>query len=123
MLKSLFRELTGASLKDSDPCPSLAPFRDKCHVVVVFEGSNDDRPLRQEEALVPYDRTLADHDIAVLRVAGGGVFQLFENPFGKTKWLLENATGTIASGRFAPAAGGRSIATTSSLRFMVAPQL
>ncbi|AVA25156.1 DUF4174 domain-containing protein [Rhizobium sp. NXC24] len=81
MLRSLFREFAGAGGKLDDPCPSLASFRNRCNVLVIFEGSNDDRPIRQEEELLHHERNLTDRDVAVLRVAGGGVFQLFEEPY------------------------------------------
>ncbi len=80
MLRSLFRELAGIGDKVTDPCPSLASFRDRCSVLVIFEGSSDDRPARQEEELLHHEKSMTERDIAVLRIAGGGVFQLFEEP-------------------------------------------
>jgi hypothetical protein len=53
-------------------------FRNKCHVLVLFEGSADDRPELQEEYLANQHEALASRDIALLRVAGGGVFSSFE---------------------------------------------
>jgi hypothetical protein len=48
---------------------------------VIFEGSSDDRPVRQEEELLHHEKNLIDREVTVLRVAGGGVFQLFEEPY------------------------------------------
>jgi hypothetical protein len=81
MLRSLFKEFSGVDGKLNDPCPSLVSFRNKCNVLVIFEGSNDDRPIRQEEELLHHEKNLTDRDVTVLRVAGGGVFQLFEEPY------------------------------------------
>ncbi|MGY5810313.1 DUF4174 domain-containing protein [Rhizobium sp. LEGMi198b] len=81
MLRSLFREFAGAGGKLDDPCPSLASFRNRCNVLVIFEDSNDDRPIRQEEELLHHEKNLTDRNVTVLRVAGGGVFQLFEEPY------------------------------------------
>jgi hypothetical protein len=81
MLKSLFREIAGPRDRVNDPCPSLASFRNRCNVLVIFEGSSDERPIRQEEELLHHEKTLNDRAVAILRVAGGGVFQLFEEPY------------------------------------------
>jgi hypothetical protein len=81
MLRSLFRQFAGTDDKLGDPCPSLASFRNRCNVLVIFEGSSDDRPVRQEEELLHHEKNLIDREVTVLRVAGGGVFQLFEEPY------------------------------------------
>lgn len=78
MLKSFIKEIIGASPALYDPCPSLLLFRNKCHVLVLFEGSADDRPELQEEYLANQHEALASRHIALLRVAGGGVFSSFE---------------------------------------------
>ncbi|MDP9812298.1 hypothetical protein J2W42_005168 [Rhizobium tibeticum] len=78
MLKSFIKEIIGASTALYDPCPSLVSFRNKCHVLVLFEGSADDRCELQEEYLANQHEALASRDIALLRVAGGGVFSSFE---------------------------------------------
>ncbi|EPE96202.1 hypothetical protein RGCCGE502_21530 [Rhizobium grahamii CCGE 502] len=58
----------------SDPCPSLLAFRNASYVLVLFEGAADDRPEMQEEMLANQHDVLAAHNIAIVRVAGGGVF-------------------------------------------------
>jgi len=78
MLKSLIKEIIGASPTLDDPCPSLLSFRNKCHVLVLFEGSADDRPELQEAFLANQHEVLALRNIVLLRVAGGGVFSSFE---------------------------------------------
>lgn len=80
MLRSLFKELAGTDGRIGGSYPSLAPFHNRCNVLVVFEGSNDDRPFRQEEELVHHEQKLAERDVTVLRIAGGGVFQHYGEP-------------------------------------------
>jgi hypothetical protein len=81
MLKSLFRELLGTGNPRLDAAPSLQAFRDKCRVLAIFEGSPDDRPAVQDDLLRHENEALMKRDIAVLRIAGGGVFQLFDEPY------------------------------------------
>ncbi|CCM78170.1 DUF4174 domain-containing protein [Rhizobium mesoamericanum] len=80
MLKSLLKELVGASSGVLERCPSLLPFRNKCHVLVLFEGASDERPEMQEDLLENQQDALRSHDIALLRVAGGGVFSSTDSP-------------------------------------------
>ncbi|MBB3320128.1 hypothetical protein FHT77_006047 [Rhizobium sp. BK181] len=74
MLKSFIREIIGAPPVATDPCPSLLAFRNTSHVLVLFEGGDDDRPEAQEQLLENQQDVLSAHNIAIVRVAGGGVF-------------------------------------------------
>ncbi|WP_431323332.1 DUF4174 domain-containing protein [Rhizobium sp. YTU87027] len=80
MLKSLLKEIIGAPPAILERCPSLLPFRNKYHVLVLFEGAADDRPEIQENLLANQHDTLQSYEIALLRVAGGGVFTSLDNP-------------------------------------------
>ncbi|OWW02425.1 hypothetical protein ATY81_22450 [Rhizobium sp. R72] len=80
MLKSFLKEILGAPSGIMERCPSLLSFRNKCHVLVLFEGAADDRPDMQEDFLANKHDMLQSHDIALLRVAGGGVFSSLDNP-------------------------------------------
>lgn len=81
MLKSIFREIAGFPVPASEPAPSLREFRNRCRVLALFEGSLDERPAVQEDLLRQENEALLKRDITVLRIAGGGVFQLFEEPY------------------------------------------
>jgi len=74
MLKSFIKEIIGTSAAATDPCPSLLAFRNTSYVLVLFEGGDDDRPEMQEQLLENQHDALSAHDIAIVRVAGGGVF-------------------------------------------------
>lgn len=74
MLKSLFKEIIGASPATDDPCPSLLGFRNLSWVLVLFEGAADDRPEMQEQLLANQQGALEKQAVTILRVAGGGVF-------------------------------------------------
>ncbi|WP_037090575.1 hypothetical protein [Rhizobium sp. 42MFCr.1] len=74
MLKSLFKEIIGASPATDDPCPSLLGFRNLSWVLVLFEGAADDRLEMQEELLANQQGALEKQAVTILCVAGGGVF-------------------------------------------------
>ncbi len=74
MLKSLFKEIIGTSPAIHDPCPSLLGFRNTSWVLVLFEGAADERPEKQEQLLANEQDALESRMVAILRVAGGGVF-------------------------------------------------
>ncbi|MBW9117318.1 DUF4174 domain-containing protein [Rhizobium cauense] len=78
MLKSLLSEIVGVPQEPTEGPPSLRSFRHKCHVLVVFGGSADQRPEEQERLLTNQQVALETHGIALLRVAGGGVFSSLE---------------------------------------------
>ncbi|KRB49270.1 hypothetical protein ASE04_19065 [Rhizobium sp. Root708] len=80
MLKSLLKEIIGAVPNSSERAECLQAFRGKCRVLVLFEGASDDRPEIQEGYLTDQQEVLASNDIALLRVAGGGVFSSLETP-------------------------------------------
>ncbi|TCL67210.1 DUF4174 domain-containing protein [Rhizobium sp. BK251] len=81
MLKSLVRELIGASPETKRSPDSLRDFRGRCSVLAVFEDSDDERPVLQEQLLKQCGAVLERCNIAVLKIAGGGVFQLLDEPY------------------------------------------
>ncbi|NMN74329.1 DUF4174 domain-containing protein [Rhizobium sp. 57MFTsu3.2] len=74
MLRSLFKEIIGASPATDDSCPSLLGFRNLSWVLVLFEGAADDRPEMQEQLLANQQGALEKQAVTILRVAGGGGF-------------------------------------------------
>ncbi|MDM9627891.1 DUF4174 domain-containing protein [Rhizobium sp. S152] len=80
MLKSILSEILGTPPANAEGLASLSRFRGKCHVLVLFEGSADDRPEMQEALLTNQHESLAARDVVLLRVVGGGVFSSLENP-------------------------------------------
>lgn len=80
MLKSLLREIIGTGYDGTKRGETLLPFRGKCRVLVLFEGAADERPEVQENYLANQQSVLTTNDIALLRVAGGGVFSSLDSP-------------------------------------------
>lgn len=80
MFKSLLKELVGIPTNPTEDLETLGEFRGKCHVLVLFEGSDDDRPEVQERYMENQQSALEAKNVSLLRVAGGGVFSSLDSP-------------------------------------------
>lgn len=80
MFKSLLKELVGIPTNPAEDLEALKRFRGKCHVLVLFEGSGDDRPELQERYMENQQMALEAKNVSLLRVAGGVVFSSLDSP-------------------------------------------
>ncbi|WP_337267038.1 DUF4174 domain-containing protein [Oryzifoliimicrobium ureilyticus] len=78
MLKSIVHEILGGERPAQERPKCLAPLIGRKHTLLIFVDAEDDRAARQDAFLKNFQMQLIHEDIEVFRVAGGGVFPLFD---------------------------------------------
>ncbi len=81
MLKSIVREIIGASGRQSALPQCLKQFVGLKPVLLIFADAEDDRAAIEDDLLRSAHMRLIEADVEVFNVAGGGVFPLFEGAY------------------------------------------